>query len=184
MSSLAYADPAIEIPAYIHWPQPEKPQRPITLWVSLGVAAVVSLFSGVAVANAWSHMPDYDPNNNITNYVAVSDDAPAPSSNLVAFTPPPDYNTREAPVIPAVYDEPVQPSMAVQMKGEAQFDQADLAVAMGDDQNEHPASCVGACTQATPAATPTESGTGYDMPEAPIPYESMTPVSVDRNIPK
>lgn len=183
MSSLAYADPAIEIPAYIHWPQPEKPQRPITLWVTLGIAAVVSLFSGISVANAWSHMPDYDPSRNAGAPVAflAQADLAAPSSKLVTFTPPPDYNSNEAPVIPAVYDEPMQASTAVDMKGEATFDQADFAAVTGSERSEQPAACVGACTQATPTAT--DSGTGYDTPEAPIPYEAMTPVSASQNIP-
>lgn len=152
--SIAYADPIVETPAYVHWSEPREAPRKTTLWVTLGVAAVVTLFSGASVVNAWSHMPDFDPTNDARQMVAYAGDtvtASDGSSSLVTFTPPADYNSNEAPVVPAVYDEPatMAPSAAVRMGGEARFSDADLAAMQASDYA--PASCNGACTPAVQA---------------------------------
>ena len=150
--SFAYADPIVETPAYIHWPEPDAPPRKTTLWVTLGVAAAVTLFSGASVVNAWSHMPDFDPNNDARQMVAYAGDtvtASDGSSSLVTFTPPADYNSNEAPVVPAVYatTDTLAPSAAVRMGGEAHFSDSDLAAMQAPAANAG-APCTGACTAA------------------------------------
>lgn len=178
MSSLAYADPAIEIPAYIHWPQPEKPQRPVTLWVTLGVAAVVFSLSGASVVSAWSHMPDIDVSGGtpqVAAYADIAGDYATPTSKLVTFTPPSDYNASEAPVVPAVYDVPAMPASAVQLKAETRFDDGEFAALMGGPSDDD-APAADAPVNAVYA--PSEA-----LPDAPIPYESLRGVSAGENIP-
>ncbi len=175
MSSLAYADPAVETPAYIHWPQPDKPQRPSALFVSLGVAAVVTCLSGASVISAMNRLPDIDPAGRPTSQLAYAA-TPAEdfsATRLVTFTPPADYDSTEAPVIPAVYtvaDSGADSGAdyatgsgsgtAVQMKAETHFDDADLAAIAHGDDAASPSPCSDACTPATPDDSHVDSQVG------------------------
>ena len=188
--SIAYADPVAETPAYIHWSEPQEAPRRTTLWVSLGVAAAVTLFSGASVLNAWSHMPDFDPNNDARQMMAYGGDtvtASDGSSSLVTFTPPSDYDSNEAPVVPAVYSQaPTQamtPSTAVRLGGEARFSDADLAAMQASDHA--PASCEGACTPAVQPGPQVMADDDSHVPDNAVDAVPVAdePVTVDNQMP-